>query len=149
MGGFQMENNNLKNENQANQVSQGNQANPGTPVTQGTRNDSSTKATQVNIKSRKIVYYILGVLEVLFAFRLVFKILGANPQSIFVDIIYSITNLFLAPFAGIFRMAVTQGIETQAVLEPTLIIAMIVYAAIGWGIVKLIEISGKQKDSVS
>ena len=97
-----------------------------------------------NIRAKKIVYYILGVLEVLFAFRLVFKILGANPQSTFVDVIYSITNLFLTPFSGIFRMATTQGIETQAVLEPTLIIAMLVYAAIGWGIAKLIEISSKQ-----
>lgn len=94
-----------------------------------------------NLKARKIVYYILGVLEVLFAFRLVFKLLGANPQSPFVSFIYSVSQAFLSPFTGIFRSAVTKGIEAQSVLEPTTIIAMIVYAVVAWGIVKLIEIS--------
>jgi hypothetical protein len=94
-----------------------------------------------HLKARKIVYYVLGVLEVLFAFRLVFKLLGANPQSPFVSFIYSVSQAFLAPFSGIFRTATTKGIEAQSVLEPATIIAMIVYAIIAWGIVKLIEIS--------
>jgi len=108
---------------------------------------SLKKDDQKDFKTRKIIYYILGLLEVLFAFRLVFKVLGANPQSTFVSIIYSVTNLFLAPFNGIFRVAVTKGIETQSVLEPTLIIAMLVYAALAWGIVKLIDIISNHKDS--
>ena len=99
------------------------------------------KTDQGNLKARKIVYYILGVLEVLFAFRLVFKLLGANPQSPFVSFIYSVSQAFLSPFSGIFRSAVTKGFETQSVLEPMTIIAMIVYAVVAWGIVKLIEIS--------
>lgn len=102
---------------------------------------ASIKTDQGTLKAGKIVYYILGVLEVLFAFRLVFKLLGANPQSPFVSFIYSVSLAFLSPFTGIFRSAVTKGIETQSVLEPTTIIAMIVYAIIAWGIVKLIEIS--------
>ena len=103
--------------------------------------DGIRRTGQGNLKARKIVYYILGVLEVLFAFRLVFKLLGANPQSPFVSFIYTLSQAFLAPFSGIFRSAVTKGIETQSILEPTTIIAMIVYAVVAWGIVKLIEIS--------
>ncbi len=99
------------------------------------------KTGQRNLKAGKIVYYILGVLEVLFAFRLVFKLLGANPQSPFVSFIYSVSQAFLSPFSGIFRSATTKGIEAQSVLEPATIIAMIVYAIIAWGIVKLIELS--------
>jgi len=99
------------------------------------------KTHQQNLKAKNIVYYILGVLEVLLAFRLVFKLLGANPQSPFVSFIYSVSQAFLAPFTGIFRSAVTKGIEAQSVLEPTTIIAMLVYAILAWGIVKLIEIS--------
>lgn len=86
----------------------------------------------------RIVYYILGVLETLLAFRLVFKLLGANPNSGFVSFIYSISRVFLVPFTTIFRPAVTEGIETKAILEPGTIIAMIVYALIAWGIVKLL-----------
>ena len=100
----------------------------------------------VNLKARKYVYYILGILEVLFAIRLVFKLLGANPSSTFVSFVYSFTQLFLLPFTSIFRTAVTKGVETQAVLEPSTIIGMIVYALVAWGIVKLIEINKKPKD---
>ena len=96
-------------------------------------------------KAAKMIYYILGVLEVLFAFRFVFKILGANTESKFVSIIYSTSNLFLKPFSGIFRMAVSEGIETKSVLEPTLIIGMVVYALLAWGVVKLIEISNHRE----
>ncbi|MBK5251500.1 MAG: YggT family protein [Peptostreptococcaceae bacterium] len=108
--------------------------------------DKKPEVTQGNIKARKIVYYILGVLETLFTFRLIFKILGANPQSVFVKIIYAITSLFLAPFDGIFRNAVADGAETQAVLEPKLLIAMVSYVVLVWGIIKMIELKGKQKD---
>jgi len=107
-------------------------------------NNNNIKGTQ---KTKRIIYYILGTLEVLFAFRLSFKILGANPESIFVAILYSITDLFLAPFAGIFRTAVTKGIETQSVLEPALVIAMVVYVLLAWGITKLIYIINNRKDN--
>lgn len=99
------------------------------------------------LKTKKIVYYILGVLEVLFAFRLVFKLLGANPQSPFVSFIYTVSQAFLSPFSGIFRSAVTKGIEAQSVLEPMTLIAMVVYAIVAWGIVKLIEISRPHQSS--
>jgi hypothetical protein len=93
----------------------------------------------------RVVYYVLGVLETLFAFRLVFRLLGANPESGFVSFIYSITRVFLIPFSTIFRSAATEGIETEAVLEPGTIIAMIVYALIAWGIVKLLIVMREHK----
>ncbi|MHB8064627.1 MAG: YggT family protein [Ruminiclostridium sp.] len=99
--------------------------------------------------ARRVVYYILGILEVLLAFRLVFKLLGAKPNSGFVSLIYSISQVLLIPFTAIFRSRATQGIETKAVLEPSTIIAMIVYALIAWGIVKLIIIiRGHNKDNM-
>ncbi|MDR3543800.1 MAG: YggT family protein [Desulfosporosinus sp.] len=111
------------------------------PEERPTPGGAFSKTDPGNLQARKIVYYILGVLEVLFAFRLVFKLLGANPQSSFVSFIYTVSQAFLSPFSGIFRSAVTKGFEAQSVLEPTTIIAMIVYAVVAWGIVKLIEIS--------
>src|SRR5674476_748653 len=89
---------------------------------------------------RRIVYWILGILEALLVFRLVFKLLGANAGGSFVSVIYSISGFFVTPFSGIFRTAVTQGIETKSVLEPATIIAMIVYALIAYGIVRFIGI---------
>ncbi|MGE5404848.1 MAG: YggT family protein [Candidatus Saccharibacteria bacterium] len=99
-----------------------------------------------HIKVKKTVYYVLGLLEILFAFRLIFKLLGANPGSTFVSVIYSVTQAFLYPFIGIFGTATTRGIETQSVLEPSTLIGMIVYALLAWGIVKLIEIYKVRSD---
>ena len=111
------------------------------------REESIRKTGEGNLKARKIVYYLLGVLEVLLAFRLAFKLLGANAQSSFVSFIYSVSQAFLSPFSGIFQSSVTKGFETRSILEPTTIIAMIVYAVIGWGIVKLIEISKPRENN--
>ncbi len=104
------------------------------------------RSPEKNLKFAKIVYYILGVLETLFALRLIFKFLGANPGSTFVSLIYTSSGAFLAPFSNIFRSAVNKGIETRSVLEPSTIIAMIVYALIAYGVVRLIEIYETPKD---
>lgn len=93
-----------------------------------------------NLKLRKMVYFIFGVLETIFAFRFTFRLLGASPMSAFVSVIYTISGVFITPFSGIFKDTVTNGIETKAVLEPTTIIIMIVYALIANELVKLIKI---------
>lgn len=93
-----------------------------------------------------VIYFLLGILEVLLAFRLVFKLTGASVTSAFVSLIYGLTGIFILPFEGIFRRGFAQGVETTAVLEPATIVAMIVYAMIAWGIVKLVHVlSGEQQ----
>jgi len=109
-------------------------------------NNKVYRSPENKLKYGKIVYYILGIIEAFLAFRLIFKLLGANPGSAFVSFIYNVSGAFVAPFGGIFRSAVNKGIETKSVLDPTTIIAMIVYALIAYGIVKLIEIYKTRKD---
>lgn len=91
-------------------------------------------------RARSIVYYVLGVVEVLLFFRLFFKLLGANQANIFVDFLYSLTRNFILPFYGIFKNISTEGAAAAFVLEPSTIIAMAVYAIIAWGIVRLLRI---------
>jgi hypothetical protein len=93
------------------------------------------------LKSRHGIYYALGVLEVLLAFRFIFKLLGANPISGFVIFLYSITNIFIAPFSGIFESFTTNGLSVQSVFEPASLIAMLIYGIIAWGVIKLIKIN--------
>jgi hypothetical protein len=83
--------------------------------------------------------------ETLKVYRLIFKLLGANPSSAFVSFIYALTGLFLNPFRGIFPSAVGEGITTHSVLEPSVIIGMIVYALIAYGIVVLIDMAANRK----
>lgn len=92
----------------------------------------------------KIIYYLFGILEVLLAFRLIFKLFGANQGSYFVSFIYRITSIFIFPFEGIFRRGVSQGIETASVLEPSTIVSLVVYMLLAWGIVKLIQVTTKE-----
>ena len=86
-----------------------------------------------------IIYVVVGILEVLLLFRFVFQLLGANPNSGFVNFIYALTGLFVAPFYGIFGRPVTSdGTVTTSVFDPSTLVAMVVYALVGWAIVKLL-----------
>ena len=95
--------------------------------------------------SEYLIYYVLGALEILLSFRLVLKLAGASMASGFVQFIYTLTDLFVMPFEGIFRRGFAEGAETTSILEPATIVALIVYAILGWGIVKLVRISSGEK----
>ena len=124
-----------------------------TVITQA--DDSNTVDTVV--KERKattsqtieyLVYFFFGILQLLLVFRLVLKLTGASISSAFVGFIYGVTGVFVLPFEGIFRKLFSQGAETTSVLEPSTLVAIIVYAALAWGIVMFIKIlSRQQQDS--
>lgn len=91
---------------------------------------------KVIFRTYQIIWYILGVIETLLAFRFIFKLLGANPGSPFVQLVYSASNGLIAPFRGIFPTPVIEG----SVFEWTTIVATAVYAVIAYGIVYLFQI---------
>ena len=87
--------------------------------------------------SKRIVGVIFAVIEVVLAFRLVFKGLGANPNNGFVRGIYGVTQFLVAIFEGIFSRGTTSGAETTAIFEPATLIVMVVIALIAWAVLKL------------
>jgi len=92
-----------------------------------------------------IIYLLLGLVEALLIFRLIFKITGANPNSGFVNLIYSLSQILIAPFAGIFPQATTQGVTTTAILEPGALVAIVVYAVLAWGLTKIFAILSRRQ----
>lgn len=97
-------------------------------------------------KAGYFVYLIFGLLEILLAFRFVLKLLGANPSTGFVDFVYNLSAIFVAPFTGIFNTSMSSGNVTTSIFEPAVLVAIAVYAVIAWGIVTLIKvISGRQQ----
>ena len=96
-----------------------------------TYNASSTKPIY---HGTQIVWYILGIIEVLLGLRFVLKLLGANPLAIFTDIIYSITSMFVSPFVSVFRTSYPAG----TAFEWTTLLAMFIYYLIAYGIIKLL-----------
>ncbi len=82
----------------------------------------------------QVLWFFLGILEALLAFRLALRLLAANPNAVFTDIIYSITAPFVAPFVAVFSPTfVTSG----SVFEWTTLLAMLVYLFIISAIVRL------------
>jgi hypothetical protein len=87
----------------------------------------------------EVTYLVFGIIEGLLAIRLVLKLLGANPLAGFSNFIYGVSDFFMAPFRNLLP-AVGTGSSSGAVLETSVVIAIIVYALIGWMLARLIEI---------
>lgn len=97
----------------------------------------TSSTTKPLYKGTQIVYYILGVLEVLLAFRFVLKLLGANPSAGFSSFIYKLTYVFATPFLNVFRGTQVSG----NIFEWTTLLAMLVYWIVAIGLINLFLMS--------
>ena len=104
-----------------------------------TTNKSSftSPTTRPLYRATQVVYYILGLLEVLLAFRFLLKLFAANPVAGFTDFIYTLSSPFAAPFLNVFRISRVEG----SVFEWTTLLAMAVYWLIALGIIRLFLMS--------
>ncbi len=84
-------------------------------------------------KVTQAIYLIFGVTVGLVAIRFILRVLGASPNADFAGLIYNITAPLVQPFVGLFGITQADG----AVFEPQSIVAMIVYALVGWLIGRL------------
>jgi uncharacterized protein YggT (Ycf19 family) len=108
---------------------------PSTPLENQTPQQAYTKK-KVIFRTYQIIWYILGVIEVLLAFRFVLRVLGANQASGFTAFIYALSSPFAYPFRGIVRATQVDS----SVWEWSTLIAMIVFAVIAYGLVKLFQL---------
>jgi hypothetical protein len=97
----------------------------------------NSPSTKPLYRGTQIVWYILGLIEALLAFRFVLKLLGANPLAGFSSFIYNVSHLFAMPFLSVFHMTKVEG----SIFEWTTLLAMLVYWLIAWAIVKLFFMS--------
>lgn len=84
----------------------------------------------------QVIWYILGFVEVLLAFRVSLKALGAAPFIGFTSLIYAITEPLAAPFRGILGVSTTG----TSLIEWSTVVAAIVYLCIAWGLVYLLDL---------
>ena len=94
-------------------------------------------------RGTQIVWYVLGILEALMAFRFVLKLLAANPGAGFTSFIYGITYPFVVPFLSVFKISRVEG----SIFEWTTLLAMFVYWLIALAIIKLF-VMGKSVSTV-
>lgn len=97
---------------------------------------SMTEEGRYNFRAAAVVGFIVGVVDILVAARFLGKLLGASAQSAFVSFIYTVSGPLVAPFQGIFG----NGGSKANSFETADLVAVAVYAVIGWGLVMLIRI---------
>ena len=97
---------------------------------------SVTEEGRYNFRAAAFVGFIVGAVDILIAARFLGKLFGASSQSAFVNFIYQVSAPMVAPFTGIFG---DTGTRTNT-FETASLVAIVVYAVIGWGIIALIRI---------
>lgn len=97
----------------------------------------NSPTTKPLFKGTQIVWYILSLLEVLLAFRVILKLTGANAAAGFTSFLYGLTWPFTAPFLTVFPRTSVQG----SIFEWTTLLAMLVYWMIALAIVQLFFMS--------
>ena len=99
---------------------------------------AQTTQADGRVVASRVVWYIVGFIIVLLVLRLVLLLLGANDNNAFVGFVYALSGVFAWPFYGIFSYQPAYG---QSVLEVSSLVAVAVYALIGWGVSKLFTLS--------
>jgi len=94
------------------------------------QNEPGREQRIFSFKATQLVWLLFGILEALIALRIGLRLIGANPDSPIVAMIYGFTSLFLFPFTGLIGSPSSGAI----VLELSSIFAMLIYALIAWAI---------------
>ena len=101
-----------------------------------TEHEEGHEQRVATFKFTQLIWLLLGLLESAIALRFVFKLIGVNPANSFATLLYNVTDLFVAPFASLIGAPAAGGM----VLEISSIIAMIVYAMIGWALERIVYV---------
>jgi len=98
----------------------------------------------VEVVLARVVSFVFGAIEVLIAMRFVLLLLGANAATGFVSFIYDLSSIFMAPFNAVLETTTT---TSGATFEWSALVALAVYALLGWGAVKLIYALSPRRSS--
>ena len=113
---------------------------PGYAATEQVTRDVAAEGRLRFLQIDRIMYTLLGILEILLGLRFVLKLIAANPDSGFTVFIYGITGLFMSPFNAIIGTP-TFGSSS---FEATTLIAMAVYALFFWVLVRVLQVATSQ-----
>ena len=99
--------------------------------------ETTTVRPAYSVRTEQAVWLVTGIVTALLIIRFVFKVLAASTQANFVTFIYNLTQLFVAPFHGIFN---TES-SGRNVFEPESVVAIVIYLLIGWGLARLVRVA--------
>jgi hypothetical protein len=99
--------------------------------------DVGAERRTIIAKVVRFIWFGTGILEFLILLRMLLKLIAANPNSVFTQVVYGVTDLFLWPFNGLIA---SPSAGNGMVLEVSSFFALLVYAVLAWGVVQLIQI---------
>lgn len=99
-----------------------------------TQQEPGRQQRQFTFQATQLIWLGLGLLEGLFALRMLLKLIGANAANGFAALLYSFTDLFLVPFVGLIGTPAAGGL----VLEISTLVAMVVYALAAWVLERIV-----------
>ncbi len=105
-------------------------------VVRTTQHEEGREQRVATFQVTQLIWLLLGVLEIMLAMRVVFKLIAVNADNLFASLLYFVTGLFVAPFASL-TSAPALG---SMVLEISTIIAMFVYLLIAWGFERIVYV---------
>ena len=85
----------------------------------------------------RLMWLITMIIAGLLAFRFILLLIGANPGTSFVAFIYDITQVLIAPFAGI---VASPALDGTSMMDVASLFAIAVYAIATWALVELFRI---------
>jgi len=100
------------------------------------QHEEGRKQRVFTFKATQLIWLLLGLLEAVLALRFMFKLIGVNAANPFATLLYSVTDLFVWPFASLVGAPALGGM----VLEISTIIAMIVYLLVAWAFERLVYV---------
>jgi len=106
------------------------------PKTPPQTQPSSVTASIVEKVEQLIIFVYFFIASILF-FRFVLSLFGASQRSPFVEFVYNLTEPFMVPFVGMFGRNPGVG---EFRLEFEVLIALVVYALVMFGLTRLVRI---------
>jgi hypothetical protein len=98
----------------------------------------ATPARQVVIsRVAKIIWLTAALMMMALGFRFVLLLIEANPATGFVNFVYDVTDVLVAPFNGIVE---APTLSSGGVIDIASLFAIVVYALAAWALVTLIVI---------
>ena len=102
--------------------------------TRTSQNEPEREQRIFTFKATQLVWLLFGIIEALIARGIGLMLIGANPNSPIVALIYGFTFLFLFPFEAL----IGNPSSGSMVLELSSIFAMLIYALIAWAVERIV-----------
>jgi YggT family protein len=93
----------------------------------------------------RIISFITSAILAILAVRFVFVLLGANPANGIANFVYNVSEPFVSPFFTLFNYEFVNG---TARFEGFTLVAMLIYALVGYGLARLMTIGRPVREEV-